>query len=237
MIHKNSAINIINSVDYERFFSLTQKRASKGIKIFSEAKFSDLLKEVYKPYGLSKNPSDYIFVSARALTEGVPNENLDAFPEQELLSLKKDGVFTYETFILTPLLKEHDDSNIHKIAGGFMVDTYYEDHNPKDKCVINLIAVDKVKIPKFASDLLNGKVKTFSMGCLAGYTVCSKCGHTAHYEWDYCPHIKNKLFTRKAYEKCFDVYFRELSRVANPADVNAQSEQTCFLDNEHIVCK
>src|SRR3989304_10130218 len=57
------------------------------------------LETVADTYKISKNPEDYVFVSVRALTANVPNENHDCFMEEELLRFdQKQGCKVYATF-------------------------------------------------------------------------------------------------------------------------------------------
>jgi len=218
------------------------KTASKKLKVFANAKFTELLADVHEAYNISPNVSDYIFVVARAVTADVPNENRDGFSERELLDLKKSGSFCYESFIGCPMLEEHDDSDIKRIAGGFIVDAYYDDVDIKDRKVVALLAVDKNKKKKFATNILNGVTEAFSMGCICESTTCSKCGNIAKYESQYCDHIKAKYsplnFNKEAFEWCNGVTFRELSHVENPADKTALSKGCCSTDNSgNVICK
>lgn len=237
MILKTGKVEIISvSALKDMNNNLFFKRANEIRDWFNEVKLSSLIKSVADIYQISKRVGDYIFVVARAVTANIPNENLDAFRDIELLKVKDDGRFCYETFQLTPLLEEHDYSNIPAIAGGFVVDAYFDDEDEDDKKVMTLIAVDTVKKNGFAKDLLSGHVKTFSMGCVCGQTRCSVCNNVAKSEAEYCNHIKNKFITRQAFEWCEDVWYRELSIVRNPADKKAISHHICYYDKEGIKC-
>lgn len=100
----------------------------------------------------------------------------------------------------------------------------------KDEFVELLLAVDKKKDPIFADAVKRGSLNGLSMGCLAGYTDCSICGHRARNANQFCSHIKagnkKKMFKtasglKMAYEKCGEVIFTEISRVDQPADPTA----------------
>jgi len=239
MLIKTAKVTIISASRDMRSGAFSfMKRIANTPASFTEAKFAELLDVVHKPYNISNNPDDYMFLVARALTADVPNENKDAFGEYELLSVKEAGVFTYETFRMTPLLEEHDDSDIPTVAGGFNIDAYYDDTNSDDKFVALLIALDTSKKPHIASKILNGDKVDFSMGCICMRTRCSKCGNIAYDEKDFCNHVKNKFaFGKDVFEWCEDVTYRELSHVAEPADPNASSIQACYNDGGKIICK
>jgi len=82
---------------------------------------------VAEDYNLSRDPRDYIFEAARAVTAEVPNENGDAFPRQELLRFDhKLGKAVYQTFILKPHHINHRTDN-PKTARGFVLDASYND--------------------------------------------------------------------------------------------------------------
>jgi hypothetical protein len=205
------------------------RRAGVGYPfLVSPTSFNDILSHVHKPFNISKNQDDYLFVIARAVTADIPNENRDCFSQRELLSVKKDGRFTFETFQLVPLLQEHRDEDI-RTSGGVIIDPYYDDNENNDKKVITLIALDASKRKREAMLLRQGKKISFSMGCLCESTTCSMCGHTAHVPADFCVHIKNKYARadKTAFEYCNDVIFRELSIVADPADKKADSYEVC----------
>lgn len=208
----------------------------------SSSKFSDVLEEFASLYKVSKRPQDYIFAVVRAVTADVPNENKDCFGEYELLNLKKDGRFTYETFNGVPLFQEHKDNDI-TASGGVVIDTFYDDVNPKDKGVIGLLGIDMTKKRKLAAGLANGQVQTFSMGCVCEQSRCSVCNHVASFPSDYCMHVKNKYVLdkvggKKVFEWCENVTYRELSHVGMPADPQAQSYEACGFDTKgDLVCK
>lgn len=197
--------------------------------------FNTLLEAVSDTYKISTDPGDYIFMVQRALSANVPNKNMDAFEETELLDLKDDGRFTYETFIGVPLLREHRDSELHK-AGGVVIGAYLDDNNEADKCVITLSAMDTKKWSDVSNLLRNGYKIGFSMGCMVGRTICSVCGNEARRTEEFCEHIRNKFgaYYGKAWEWCRDVWFRELSYVEVPADSKAFLYTVCSSEGKCV---
>lgn len=237
MIVKVGSIKIVMVEDLRT--GIRKKGSSDEGKLWfekEELKLGEVVEVVKDVYDVSGNVDDYVFVVGRAVTADVPNENLDAFSYMELMKMKEDGRFTYETFKLVPLLEEHDYSNIKRVAGGFVLDVYFDDVVDDDKHVITLVAVDRIKKKGFVDKLLRGDIGSFSMGCVCEQTRCSVCGHVAKSENEYCEHVKRKFITREAFEWCEGVWYRELSIVKNPADKKALSKEVCYWDKEGIKC-
>lgn len=224
MIYKEARLNVVGTYIGGKGI---RKVASEGEFGISEAKFSEVLSEVADLYKISRKPGDFVFAAVRAVTADVPNENKDCFGEYELLSVKGDGRFTYETFNGVPLFQEHQDGDITQ-SGGLVIDACYDDTIVTDRKVMGLIGVDMTKRRKLASGLLNGVVQSFSMGCVCEQTRCSICGNVATNPIRFCNHIRNKAFIntvagKSVFEWCEGVTYRELSHVANPADPKALS--------------
>lgn len=105
----------------------------------------------------------------------------------------------------------------------------------KDEFVEALIAIDTRKDPVFAAGVKSGALNSLSMGCEAGFTVCSVCENVARTTQQFCKHIragnKKKMFKAAsgqmvmAFEKCGETIFTELSRVAQPADPKAKQRE------------
>lgn len=117
------------------------------------------------------------------------------------------------------------NSDNPKTARGFILDSSYNSVDPDDQFVECLIAIDAKKDPTFAEGIRTGAIDSFSMGCVAEYTICSVCGNRATNRWQFCRDIaghKMKMVAGKlAYEKCGGVCFEELSAVDQPADPRA----------------
>ena len=198
------------------------------------------LNDISNIYDISSNPADYILVVARAVTAELPdspnpNENGDSFPRDELLRFDhRLARRVYKTFDLKPNHLNHRAEN-PKTARGFIVDSTYNDADSNDQFVECLIAIDASKDPVYAEGIRKGDIDSFSMGCIAEYTVCSICANKATSKWQFCAHIRNgKLKTfkdassqqdRLAYEICGGVCFEELSAVDQPADPKALMQE------------
>lgn len=186
------------------------------------------LETVADTYKISKNPDDYVFVSVRALTANVPNENHDCFMEEELLRFdQKQGCKVYATFNLKPHHVNHRSSDPTQ-ARGCIIDVHYNTKNAEHFPEL-LIAVDKTKDKKLAEGIASGELNSFSMGCSSGHTICSICGNKASVPSEFCTHIslyKGKEVEGKiAFEDCREVGFEEESSVDDPADKQALTQE------------
>ncbi len=183
------------------------KYASEGVGIFKQ---------------IQLDPYRYLYVRNRAISAEEyfgPNDNGDAFPEAELRK-------SYATFIGKPVTIDH--KGILKI-GVVLDSTYIEPVDPTNPMtgnfVMNIWAIDKDLAEKTRPGLidyiLSGKVVDTSMGVSVEYSECSACGHVAHTEDEYCPHIRHyKMSTIKVgskyvqvYERCFGLNFFEDSLI------------------------
>lgn len=208
------------------------------------------LEQVADAYQISADPKDYIFTPVRANSVDVPNENGDAFSEEESLRFDhKIGRRVYQTYLLKPHHVNHRADN-PRMARGVIVDVHYNRQNempaewrskyeastgkqiPRDIFIEALLAVDVKKDPYLANAMKTGSVDAFSMGCECAETVCSVCANVATSRLEFCPHIRygNKLkwFERpgdrkkvQAFEWCRGVVYSELSAVDQPADPRA----------------
>jgi len=186
-------------------------------------------------YDISKNPADYIFAVARAVTAELspdrpnPNENGDAFPREELLRFDhRLAKKVYRTFDLKPNHLNHRADN-PLTARGFVLDSSYNVSDPDDQYVECLLAIDASKDPVYAEGIRKGAIDAFSMGCVAEFTICSICANKATNRYEFCRHIagnKMKRFDGKlAYERCGGVCYEELSAVDQPADPRALMQE------------
>jgi len=188
----------------------------------------DRVNAISHVYNLSNKIDDYIFPIARAVTADVANSNADLFSHNELTRFSPEHKCqVFETFRSCPLHIEHAAAD-PKSARGFIVDSFYIQDNPKDRHVINLIAMDTTKDPPLANALLNQEISTYSMGCVCAAVQCSYCNKKATTDRDLCEHLmfhKNSTINgQKIHEKCLGVEFQELSVVGDPADVTAQTQ-------------
>lgn len=232
----NSESSFNKSANFNKTASFFQ---NEGISVDIQASL-DMVADEYK---LSKNPDDYIFVISRALTVGVPNENNDCFPKEELLRFDTaNGHRVFQSFINKPNHINHraDDP---KQARGVILDAHYNNLNTDDEFIEILVAVDKTKDKRLAEGIQTKQIDSMSMGCFAEECECSICGHTASSVDELCPdHIrggrKGKMFGGKqSYENCYKVTFQEESWVDDPADPTALVSEImnikASLDSEH----
>jgi len=136
------------------------------------------------------------------------NNNLDIFPERELLK-------AYKKWIGKPLCIDHKSNSVDYIRG-IIVDTYY-DHIGKR--VIALCALDKKNYPDLAHKVKSGYATSVSMGTAVLRAVCSDCGQVARTEQDFCNHMRSKSCYG---EINLDLQPIELSIVVNGADPKAK---------------
>lgn len=240
MFKKISNIDIINAVDYNEFSSINEnfsKAASVNHKANVNLLDSSLFKKVSKLYNISDNPSDYIYAIARGVTtlvegaraQSTTNANGDSFPREELLRKRSsDGFYVYQTFNLKPFHTEHKADN-PLLASGFLLDSHYNQNDLNDEHVDIVVCCDKSKDPEGAKGILTGRVRSYSMGCNVDYTICSVCGKKATKKADYCNHIRfmkcSYLNGTYVFEKCYGVEYTELSKVKNPADKTAITQE------------
>lgn len=215
--------------------ALSRNKKIAGIVDLDNIVLNELLEVVSDMYKISTDLRDYMFIVQRALTANVPNKNMDAFDDEELMDLKDDGRFTYETFIGVPLLREHRDMELDK-AGGVVIGVYFDDDRDDDKHIVTLGALDKRKWSDVAYLLEKGQRIGFSMGCVVDRTVCSVCGNEAKTETQFCEHIRQKYgaWYGKAWEWCKGVWYKELSYVKQPADERALLYGVCGLDGNCV---
>jgi hypothetical protein len=218
----------------------------EGLSIDIEA----VLDEVADFYKISRDPSDYLLIPARAVSADRPNENLDGWDYEELVRFdSKVGRRVYRTFEAKPHFVNHKSDN-PLVSRGVIIDASLNESNPADenvkKAVFNatgkevdkdifvecLIAMDTTKDPELAKAYKEGAVDKFSMGCDVEFTTCSACGNKASSVGQFCQHIRNKMSRKEIlmpngavhipYERCGETIFQELSVVDLPADRSAE---------------
>jgi len=206
----------------------------------------DAVADVYK---ISRDPSDYLLIPARANSIGRFNANLDGWTFDESVAFRPElGCRTYQTYNNKPHFVEHKASR-YEVARGVILDSHLNLDNPADDTVKEacmkaiglapdndvfvevVLAVDQTKDPSLASAYKSGAIKTFSMGADVADTVCNVCGNVATTTWEFCDHIRNKYSNREykmddgtlrvAGELCRGTVYQELSAVADPADKSA----------------
>ena len=128
-----------------------------------------------------KDHPDHLFVKVLAIKKDEPNDNGDAFNEEEL---KK----ATQSFIGCPLFCNHANDDIEK-ARGKVVHAWYDD---KSGGIWTINMVDKVAYPKLARGIEEGYITGTSMGCQVQYSICSICHNKAHVADEYCTHVKER---------------------------------------------
>jgi hypothetical protein len=176
-------------------------------------------------YHISPNQEDYILVSLPIVTVGVPNRNLQAFPEEEVFYFDPtQGKLVYQTFVGKGLYIDHDNQDPTKSLG-LIVDASMN-HIPKyDLWKINIMTLwDRTKDEKIVADILNKQRTGYSMGATVAAFSCSICGWSDCVS-NPCPHEKGKIYNNKlAYHLCCGTTYFETSTVGEPADPTAVSE-------------
>lgn len=233
--------------------SWNKTASSKTVSHYMENKLSINLEErldaVADTYKISRDPSDYLLIPARANSVGRYNANQDGWTFDEIANFRQDlGHRTYSTYINKPHFVEHNATD-PTVARGFILDAHLNTDNDaddnvkqavmqtigqepnKDAFVEAMLAVDTTKDTALANAYKSGAIKTFSMGADVEDTVCNVCGNVATNTWEFCSCIKSKYARiphkmsdgsiRIATELCRGTIFQELSVVADPADKSA----------------
>jgi len=193
------------------------------------------LKIAAETYNISPDYRDYIASEVPIVTADVPNRNMDAFSFSELTFYNPlYGCCSYQTFVGKGVHLQHDNQDPKK-AKGIILDAAMRKvgHNWH---VMILLACDRTKDRQLVEEIVRNPITGWSMGALVSYTTCSVCGFRSNGKVFCEPHIgrngskKGRIFDcRIAYEQCHLVNFIETSKVKNPADINAYSEEKLFL--------
>jgi len=160
---------------------------------------------------------NFLYFRAKAIKADEPNGNGDYFPLEEI---KK----AYKTFCGVGFYIEHNSDDPEN-AKGIILDAVLDEENKEVEC---LAAISKKDEPELCKDIKNKKIKSVSMGCIAEKAECSICGNLATSMDDICEHMNpNNPFTyikgkvmpdgNVAYEINYDITFKELSGVQDPA--------------------
>lgn len=155
-------------------FNFPNQIKTASIKVEDEDLGGFDLKEATK-----KHP-DHLYIKVFAIKKDEPNDNGDAFNEEELK-------LASHTFVGVPLFTNHQNDDVEK-ARGECVHSWYDE---KDGGIYIIGRVDKVAYPKLARGVEEGYISGTSMGCSVDFSLCSVCHNMAHTADQYCSHIKN----------------------------------------------
>jgi hypothetical protein len=244
-------LGILNQSSWNKTASKQPVESFYMNKVASDLVISleETLDKVADIYKISRDPSDYLLIPARANSIGRLNANLDGWTFSEINSFRPElGFKTYETYKSKPHFVEHNANN-YELSRGLILDAHLNLDNDasdqvkdevfntigeiptKDGFVETLIAMDQTKDRTLAEAYKSGAIDTFSMGADVTSTTCNICGHTASTELQFCSHVRDK-FRRLSYkmddgsmrlagELCNGTIFQELSVVSDPADKTA----------------
>lgn len=166
------------------------------------------------------------------------NNNLDAWSRPVLLK-------SYPTFIGAHSFVEH--VQIEDLSKGRIIDAVARDIG--DSVYIDILVANDRKHKDLIRDIESGKLATLSMGCSIDGSTCTKCGHWAADETEFCDHIryeKGNVFydengqKHRVAELCGDesldptggVTFIEGSWVAVPAFTGAVARNILTIDGD-----
>lgn len=149
------------------------------------------------------------------------NMNYDCW-QRDLLSQ------SYRSFIGAENYVEH--VQVPSLSKGKIIDAVLRDIEGETLYCDILVATDK-KHKELVHKIRTGSINAMSMGCIASFTICTKCGNRASDEKELCPHVHLKGSTfmdergteRIIAELCGhvdspgSVRFIEASWVENPA--------------------
>lgn len=242
VLNKGSWRKSANCAGSESYY---MNKVAQDLSINLEEKLS----EVADTYKISRDPSDYLLIPARANSVGRLNANKDGWTFEETIAFRPElGCRTYSTYILKPHFVEHQASRF-EVSRGLILDAHLNVDNDatpevqeevmktigmvpkKDVFVETIIAVDQTKDPVLAKAYKSGAISTFSMGADVCSTTCNICGNVAQTTFDFCNHVRDKYSSREyrmddgsmrlAGELCNGTVFQELSVVSDPADKSA----------------
>jgi hypothetical protein len=128
----------------------------------------------------SEHP-DHLYIKIFAIKKDEPNDNGDAFSEEELKTAAG-------TFVGVPLFTNHQNDDVEK-ARGECVHSWYDE---KEGGIFIIGRVDKIAYPRLARGIEEGYIASTSMGCSVESSICSVCHNKAHTAEDYCVHIANR---------------------------------------------
>lgn len=131
------------------------------------------------------------------------NNNFDSWSRDVLLK-------SYKTFIGAHNFLEH--VQIENMSKGRILDAVARDIG--DSVYVDILIATDRKHKELIADIESGELSTLSMGCSIDGSTCTKCGHWAADETEFCDHVKytkgNTFFDEKGQrhrvaELCGDV--------------------------------
>jgi len=166
------------------------------------------------------------------------NNNLDSWSRDVLLK-------SYKTFIGAHSFVEH--VQIEDLSKGRIIDAVARDIG--DSVYVDILVANDRKHSDLIDQIESGKLSTLSMGCSIDGSTCTKCGHWAADETEFCDHIRyqkgNTFFDENGQqnriaELCGDisldptggVTFIEASWVAVPAFTGAVARNIVTVDTK-----
>jgi hypothetical protein len=166
------------------------------------------------------------------------NNNLDSWSRDVLLK-------SYKTFIGAHSFVEH--VQIEDLSKGRIIDAVARDIG--DSVYVDILVANDRKHSDLIEQIESGKLSTLSMGCSIDGSTCTKCGHWAADETEFCDHIRyqkgNTFFDENGQqnriaELCGDisldptggVTFIEASWVAVPAFTGAVARNIVTVDTK-----
>lgn len=177
----------------------------------------------------SVNP-DYLYVVVSGLHGDEPNQNGDYFEWTSELLRKRahDNMYVYETWKGKPSLENHDES----LRVGEIVDSW-----PilAQKSIDMLVKVSRKDKPLLCKRIEEGKITDVSMGCIVGWSTCSKCANKAYTEDEWCDHIKyskgkyDSATGKTIYENNHDVTGIEVSWITLGEGADSKAKQKAII--------
>ncbi len=113
------------------------------------------------------------------VANGIAVHNSDAWERSLLLS-------TYRTFVGACNYLEH--IQLPALSKGFIVDAIARDTG--NSCYIDILVATDRKHTQLISDILSGKISSYSMGCVSLFTTCTRCGNVAADDSQICACIQ-----------------------------------------------
>lgn len=204
----------------------------------------------------SYSPKDYLFSHCTIIasvdveddcehhiklsSEKYINQNYDSWTRGTLKN-------TYRSFIGAPNYVEH--VQVPELSKGTIVDAVLRDIKGETLYCDILVATHR-KHEELIHRIKTGSMKAMSMGCIAAYTFCTKCGSKAHNEQQLCDHVRQQKGSkfidkrgnfRTIAELCGhesdpnSVKFIEASWVETPAFSGAVLRNVLNLDQAFLV--
>lgn len=112
-------------------------------------------------------------------TDKFINNNLDCWSREVIMK-------SYKTFIGAQNFLEH--IQVEELSKGRIIDAVLRDVG-ESLYVDILVATDR-KHTDLVNQIIKGEMNAMSMGCSVEATICTKCGHVAADETEFCSHVK-----------------------------------------------